>query len=182
MMNSCLVLSILVCPVTEYKARIRNVYLPQGNSWYNLFTGKYFNGGQTIIADAPINQIPLYIAEGSIIPVGQVVQYSMQKFDEPIKLFIYTGKDGKSEIYEDEGTNNNYMKGKYSVIPLNYSEMNKTLTIGEREGKFDEMKNIEKFELVWIDKMNNTSVNLNSNIPAAEVVNYSGKAIEIKMK
>ncbi len=174
--------SILVCPVTEYKARSRNVYLPQGNGWYNLFTGKYFNGGQTIVADAPINQIPLFIPEGSIIPVGPVVQYAMQKFDEPIKLFIYTGKDGKSEIYEDEGTNNNYIKGKYSVIPLNYSEMNKTLTIGEREGKFDGMKNIEKFELVWIDKMNNTSVNLNSDIPYAEVVNYSGKAIEIKMK
>ncbi len=45
--------SLLVNPVSEYKARNRNVYLPANCGWYDFFTGKYYDGGQTINADAP---------------------------------------------------------------------------------------------------------------------------------
>ena len=45
--------SLLINPVSEYKARSRQVYLPDGTGWYDLQTGKYYKGGETIQADAP---------------------------------------------------------------------------------------------------------------------------------
>lgn len=53
---------ILVCPVTDYGARSRDVYLPAGHEWIDVFSEKNYPGG-TYITDvpAPIEHIPLYI-------------------------------------------------------------------------------------------------------------------------
>ena len=74
--------AFLVNPVTEQlysdakmtasKAKTRNVYLPKSVKWYDFWTGKIFEGGQTIAAMAPIETIPLYIKAGSIVPMGRL--------------------------------------------------------------------------------------------------------------
>lgn len=51
---------ILVAPVTEYLQRKREVYLPEGASWKNEETGQFFEGGQTVWADAPLDVIPVF--------------------------------------------------------------------------------------------------------------------------
>ena len=45
--------ALLVSPVTEYKARSADVYLPKSSGWYDLREGRYFEGGRKIKADAP---------------------------------------------------------------------------------------------------------------------------------
>ena len=65
--------SILVNPVYEYQKRSRLVYLPNTNGWYDFYSGKFFDGGQTMSADAPYEKMPLYIREGSIIS-GRMTQ------------------------------------------------------------------------------------------------------------
>jgi alpha-D-xyloside xylohydrolase len=59
-------LSILAAPVYEYKARTRAVYMPESSGWFDLYSGKYYKGGQNIIADAAYERMPLFIREGSI--------------------------------------------------------------------------------------------------------------------
>ncbi len=86
--------SLLVNPVTEYKARTRSVYLPAGTGWYNLKSGAFVQGGQTIQADAPYGDIPVFVKEGSIVPCGPEIEYTDQKPADTIRLFIYTGADG----------------------------------------------------------------------------------------
>ena len=71
--------SLLINPVTEYKATSRKVYLPKGNGWYNLYTGEYAAGGQVITTSAPYQQMPVYVKEGSIIPTGPEIQYTAEK-------------------------------------------------------------------------------------------------------
>jgi alpha-D-xyloside xylohydrolase len=51
-------------------------------------------------------------------------------------LNIYTGADASFNLYEDEGTNYNYEKGAFTIIPIKYNEAAKTLTIGNRRGAF----------------------------------------------
>lgn len=51
---------LLIAPVTEYGQRERNVYLPKGSHWKNVWNGKVYHGGQTICADAPLNIIPVF--------------------------------------------------------------------------------------------------------------------------
>ena len=46
--------SLLINPVYEYKQRQRELYLPKGQGWYDLYSGKWYEGGQKLISDAPL--------------------------------------------------------------------------------------------------------------------------------
>ena len=100
--------ALMACPVGEYQKYSRNVYLPKQKGWYDFYTGKHYAGGQTIVADAPYEKIPVFVPEGAILPVGPEMEWSDQKKPELIDLYVYAGKDGEFTIYEDEGTNYNY--------------------------------------------------------------------------
>ncbi len=171
--------ALLINPVTEYKARTRTVYLPSGTSWYDLRSGRHFKGGQTIDADAPYTDIPIFVKEGSIIPCGPDIQYATEKPADPIRLFIYTGGDGSFTLYEDENVNYNYEKGKFSVIPLNYNEKDHILTIGKRQGEFPGMLGTRTFEIVWIGDGKPTDLTFQSKPDAS--VTYDGSQQSIAM-
>jgi alpha-D-xyloside xylohydrolase len=172
--------ALLVNPVTEYKARTRQVYLPAGTGWYDLKSGQHFKGGQTIQADAPYTDIPLFVKEGSILACGPDLQYTTEKPADPIRLFVYTGADGSFTLYEDENVNYNYEKGKFSVVPLSYSEKEHILTIGKRQGEFPGMLETRKFEIVWIGDRKPSGLDFQSEPDA--IATYNGTQQSIKLK
>jgi alpha-D-xyloside xylohydrolase len=172
--------AFMVNPVTEYKSRARAVYLPSGSDWYEFKTGKYIAGGQTIQADAPYTEIPLYIKAGSIIPCGPEIQYTTEKPADPIRIFVYTGSNGSFTIYEDENTNYNYEKGKFTTIALSYNEKNKVLTIGKRQGSFTGMLERRTFEIVFISNQKSSGLDFHSK-PDAQII-YNGNEQLIKIK
>jgi alpha-D-xyloside xylohydrolase len=128
--------ALLVAPVTEAGVKRREVYLPKFTTWYDWWSNKHYAGGQTINADTPPDQIPLFVKAGSIIPFGKDMQYTAQKPADTLEIRIYSGADGKLELYEDEGDNYNYEKGKFSVLAFYWNNTAKTLTIGPSKGKF----------------------------------------------
>ena len=172
--------ALLINPVTEYKARAREVYLPSGTGWFDLKSGKYFKGGQTIRADAPYTDIPIFVKEGSIIPCGPEIQFASQKSADPIRLFIYTGSDGSFTLYEDEDTNYNYEKGKFALIPFKYNEKNHTLTIGKQQGEFDGMLKSRTFEIIWMNKSKAAGMDFTSKPDV--IIKYDGSEHSVKMK
>lgn len=144
--------SLLINPVYTYKQRSRSVYLPKGQGWYNLYTGEYAEGGQTINAEAAYEKMPVFVKAGSILPFGPALQYTTEKKADTITLYIYAGKDGDFTLYEDEGINYNYEKGMYSTIHFLYSEKNKTFTVEKREGEFPGMLKNRYFRIKYITK------------------------------
>lgn len=60
---------LMVCPVCEAGISSRKVYLPQGTNWRNAYTGELFAGGQWIVADAPLESIPLFLTENAKLSV-----------------------------------------------------------------------------------------------------------------
>jgi alpha-D-xyloside xylohydrolase len=60
---------LLVAPVLARKTYHRQIYLPNGATWTNAWTGKSFAGGQTIRASAPLNVIPLYLRDDAQLPL-----------------------------------------------------------------------------------------------------------------
>ncbi|GET31162.1 alpha-xylosidase [Prolixibacter bellariivorans] len=144
--------AFMVCPVYTYQARSRKVYFPKGTDWYNFYTGKLIQGGQSLTVDAPYNRMPLFVHEGAIIPVGPEIQYTGEKPVDPIVLYVYRGKDGHFTLYEDEGVNYDYEKGAYSNIPFSYNDADETLTIGERKGQFKGMLKERTFVIVPVSK------------------------------
>lgn len=169
--------SLMVCPVYEYGARSREVYFPTTTGWYDFYTGKYIQGGQRQTVGAPYEQMPLYFCEGSIIPLGPEIEYADEKLPETITLYVYAGQNSAFTLYEDEGTNYNYEKGQYSQIPLTYDETSRTLTIGNRQGKYPGMLKNRVFNVIFIDKNNPRPFDVNAK--GIEVV-YNDRKEEIK--
>ncbi len=56
---------ILVAPVYKENSFTKEVYLPKGTKWVNAYTKESFKGGQTVTVNCPIDQIPLFIKEGT---------------------------------------------------------------------------------------------------------------------
>ena len=171
--------SLLVNPVYIYKATNRSLYLPAGQGWYDLYTGKYSEGGKQIIADAPYQQIPVYVKEGSIIPTGPELQYTDEKPADPITLFVYTGKDASFTLYEDENLNYNYEKGAFAQIVFTYDQETGTLTIGERQGSFNGMLKKRTFHIKVISKEKPSGMKF--DIPADKTITYSGKTVKVRL-
>ena len=131
--------ALMACPVGYYKARNRSVYFPKQCGWYNLYTNEYVEGGQSLVVDAPYEQIPVFVREGAIIPFGPEMEWCDEKPAELINFYIYAGQNGAFQLYEDEGVNYNYEKGKFATIDITYDDALKTVTFGKRKGQFNGM-------------------------------------------
>ena len=172
--------SLMVNPVTEYKARSRNVYLPSAYGWYDVRTGRHYAGGTVIEADAPYEWMPLFAREGSLIPTGPDIQYTGEKEADPLTLWVYAGADGAFELYEDEGDNYNYEDGAYTLIPLTWNEAERTLTIGKREGEYRGMLHERTINVIMVSE--NRAVKLDFGRPPDKSVKYSGEEIKVRFE
>ena len=87
--------NLLIAPVTTPNAKQVKVYLPDG-TWYDFFTGRRYESG-THIVDAAVDAIPVFVREGTILPVN-------------------TDITGKLATYVGNGTDN-YENLKYIIFP-----------------------------------------------------------------
>lgn len=126
--------SILVAPVVEQGAVTRQVYLPGGSKWYNFWTNEKLDGGRTITVDAPVDVLPLFVKEGSILPLGEVRQNSKEEQKE-IEIRVYPGRQASFFLYSDDGESYAYEKGEYSLVQIRWDEAQKELFIEEAEGQ-----------------------------------------------
>ena len=144
--------SLLVCPVTrpmlydrrsrplESAAMTRSVYLPQGCEWFDYWSDRVYAGGQTIEAVAPLDQMPLYVRSGSILPMKERMQHAADREGERLYIHVYTGADARFEYYEDEGDSYRYEQGSYAIVPMSWDERQQTLQIGDRQGAYPGMR------------------------------------------
>ena len=171
--------ALMACPVGYYKARNRSVYFPVQCGWYNLYTGEKVEGGRSLVVDAPYEQIPVFVREGAIIPFGPEMEWSDEKPAELIHLYVYAGRNGNFQLYEDEGTNYNYEKGKYATIDITYDDATRTITFGARQGQFNGMLKNRRFNVVLMTKETPKPLNLDN--PEGTLVHYTGKQISVKL-
>jgi len=171
--------SLLISPVYTYKQRTKELYLPEGQPWYNLYTGKSIEGGHTINSDVPYERIPVYIKGGSILPFGPALQYTTEKKADTIALYVYAGKDAEFTLYEDEGVNYNYEKGMYSTITLRYTEADKKLIIEKRAGQFAGMLEKRYFRVKYITKEKALPLNFDNK---GTLITYTGSRQTISLK
>ena len=123
--------SLMVCPVTEpmyylpgskkmEAEKTRKVYLPKGG-WYDYYTNVYYKGGKYITVDAPIDKIPLFVREGSVIPVSKSAG-STEELSGEIKLRVYAGHDAVYYLYEDAFDGYGYERGEYRITRIRWHE------------------------------------------------------------
>ena len=141
--------SLMVCPVYEYGATSRSVYLPKGKFWYDYYTDSVFVGGQTIEADAPYERIPLFVPSGAILVSGNDVNYVDEHATDVLTVDMYAGSDGHFFLYEDDGTTNAYQDGAFSLIPIMFTEDEHgvVFTIGQCRGNYMGFRGTRKFKI-----------------------------------
>ena len=171
--------ALMVAPVYEYGARVRDMYFPACGGWYDFYSGKFVAGGEQLTVDAPYERIPLYVRAGSILPIGPDMQYSDEKQAEEITLYVYTGADGEFTLYEDENTNYNYEKGAYAMIPMAYNDVDGKLTIGARQGEFPGMLKERTFRVVKVSP--DAPVGVGAQDVKSIEVKYNGEAVNVEL-
>lgn len=132
--------ALLIAPVVEQGAVSRKVYLPAGCKWYDFTTNEILEGGQTITASAPIDQIPVYVKAGSIIPMGEEV-LNMGKAQTRIEAHVYPGADTSFLLYSDDGKSYDYENGDYTLMELKWDDAEGKLAVNERSicGKLEQL-------------------------------------------
>lgn len=166
--------ALLIAPVTDPGVSEWNVYLPKSSPWYDFWTGKRFSGGQTVKAAAPQDKIPVFVKSGSILTMGKAMQYTAEKINDTLDIYVYTGADGRFTLYEDEGDSYNYEKGKYSTISFSWNDNTEVLTIGAKQGSYAGILQKRVFNIIFIDGRNNTAKSVN------KLIAYTGKSITIR--
>lgn len=104
------------------------MYLPEGNGWYDYFTGAYHEGGKWIEVQAALSHIPVFVKEGSIIPHGKA-GLSVADTSKELLLKIYPGRDCSFTLYEDEGDGYGYETGEYQLTHITWDDMKQKVQI-----------------------------------------------------
>jgi alpha-glucosidase (family GH31 glycosyl hydrolase) len=124
---------ILVAPVVEKGATSRSVYLPLG-TWFDFWTRTKHEGGREIARDVDLATIPLYVRAGALLPMDPVRQYTAEKVDGPMTLWIYPGADGKSTLYMDDGETFDYRKGKCAHVDIEWNDTGRRISLRLKDG------------------------------------------------
>ena len=155
-----------------------NVYLPKGNKWYDFWSNAVYEGGQDVQRLCPIDIMPVFIKAGTILPFGPEVQYSSEKPWDELEIRVYPGADGTFTLYEDEGDNYNYEKGKFSEIRFSWDEASHSLSIAPRKGSFKGMLQNRKFHVVLVGADSGVG---DMPMKACKIVEYGGKALKVQL-
>ena len=93
--------SLFVANVVEEGAKERKIYLPEGSCYYDYYTLKKYEGGQTITLPVTLSDIPLFLMSGAILPLKE----------DGLKIRIIPDKESEFTLYEDDPEGNGYRKG-----------------------------------------------------------------------
>ncbi len=88
----------------------RTVYLP-ADKWYEFEKSVTLEGPQVIEVTAKLDEIPVYVRAGTILPLGPVVQHTSEMPGGLLELQVYSGKDATFTLVEDDGETYDYLKG-----------------------------------------------------------------------
>ncbi|HEY0258109.1 MAG TPA: TIM-barrel domain-containing protein, partial [Candidatus Methylacidiphilales bacterium] len=117
---------LLVAPVLN-PGGARDVYLPR-DKWFSFGTNKTTQGPQTAQVTSKLDEIPVYVRAGTLLPLGPILQYTGQVSTAPLELQIYPGRDGTFTFSEDDGKTLDYQKGAARFTAFSWNDQTKTLS------------------------------------------------------
>jgi alpha-D-xyloside xylohydrolase len=113
--------------------------LPAGCDWFDFWTGQQHTGGKRVERDYNLQEFPLFVRAGSVVPLGPVVEHTGEKPDAPWEIRIYPGADASFTLYDDDGETYRYERGERTTTLLRWDDASRTLHVGAREGRYPGM-------------------------------------------
>lgn len=157
---------VLVAPVTtpakDGYAQVR-VWLPEGE-WYEWHTGALLEGNRIVERSFAIDEYPIYVKAGAILPLYLENVMNLNNNDEEIAVTVFPGGSGTTafNLYEDNGNDKNYAS-EYAVTKLTSARSGneQTIVIGKREGGYKEMPLARPFTVKVLSSLLPQSVTVN---------------------
>jgi alpha-glucosidase len=147
---------IIVSPVTAPGDKIsglttEQIWLPKGE-WIEQPTGKHFSGPTTVERSFTIDQIPVYVRAGAIVPMQPAMLHTGEKPVDPLIVNVWplaAGGSSSYSVYEDSGVSVEYQKGVFARTPIKATEIGDTLRveIGPVEGSYPGMLKMRGYEV-----------------------------------
>jgi alpha-glucosidase (family GH31 glycosyl hydrolase) len=119
---------LLVAPVVEKGAATRSLYLPEG-LWYDFWTHERLTGGREVSRPVRLEDLPLYVRAGAVVPLGPVLQHTGERSDQPLELWVHPSADGEGVVYDDDGDSFDYRKGTFTTLTARWSDKRRELTL-----------------------------------------------------
>lgn len=131
--------SMMLAPVVKQGETSRQVYLPAGAKWIDYWTGKQYNGNQTITVNADLGTLPIFVKQDSIIPRQESEQYTDEKKLENLILDTYLNGKASYSFYEDDAKTLDYEKGKYNVTDFEVKKNGRSI-------EFKQNKKVQNYD------------------------------------
>jgi alpha-glucosidase (family GH31 glycosyl hydrolase) len=175
MFGDSLLVNPVVAPIEAGKKFVmQKTWLPKGR-WIEYETGKVFDGPAVIERPFALNEIPVYVKSGAIIPtVSNIKRVDEKQFDSLI-LNIYPGPKGSISFYSDRGNDNNFKIGQCAFTDINsiYDGTKTVITIDPVRGGYENMPALRDYQLRLINTFPPKSVTINE-----EKISYSANSAD----
>ncbi|MGN0258007.1 MAG: DUF5110 domain-containing protein, partial [Bacteroides sp.] len=156
---------MIVSPITApMKGRysLQTTWLPEGE-WFELATGSLLQGGQTVERTYAIDEYPIFVKAGAVLPLYTDQVQNLQQNDEEVMVAVFPGGVGGSfSMYEDQGDDQHYATEYATTALTSRVEGNElTVTIGARQGSYKEMPAQRRFSVKVYNRFLPTAATVN---------------------
>jgi alpha-D-xyloside xylohydrolase len=122
----------IMCAPFINGASTRDIYFPQGK-WYDFNSNRVYEGGKKYTVTMSLDELPMFVKEGTILPLAKPVEYITKETSFDITCKLYGNVDNKSvSLFEDNGYTFDYLQRQYNKVLLTWKNNKGTLT---RDGK-----------------------------------------------
>jgi len=108
-------------------------------SWYDYWTGEKIakhlvqdekgSNATPVKIEPRLDLLPVYVREGSILPVQPLVQSTNELPLGPLTLRVYPGQDCRGSLYQDDGTSFAYQRGDFLKMEFSCAQIESGLTV-----------------------------------------------------
>jgi alpha-glucosidase (family GH31 glycosyl hydrolase) len=166
------------------------VWLPQGNDWYEWHTGILLKGGQVVEREFSLDEYPIYVKAGAIIPMYGDVVRNLEENPDKIKVGIFPGGNGQGKMYEDNGNDKDYANC-YAYTTFKTETLNDQslkVTIFPATGSFPGMKSKRNYEVTLYGSqmavtitVNGKKINYDLTGDTSGSWNYNGRELSVNI-
>ena len=144
-------ISPVVTPMDPIIGRtIQRFYMPEG-VWYDFKNGKRYLGGHKYLSFYKIEDYPIFVKGGAIIPLNNTKDCSNTGIPTNLDIHVFPGQNNTYKLYEDDGISFGYESGKYCIteIDYNYRQSNYTVIIRPIEGSPSNLPSKRNYRVIF---------------------------------
>ena len=141
MFGDNIVIAPVIAPMENGISKLK-IWLPESNDWFEWNTGTLLAGGQEIEREFSLDEYPVYIKSGTIIPMYSHVK-NLAKEPYVLEWAIFPGNEGAASLYQDAGDSKNYDR-EFATTGITSKTQDRTqkIIIEARKGSYSGMPNI----------------------------------------